>query len=83
MHNATLDAVEYLPAAHSRHELAPALAPVFVIDPAPQSLHDATFDAVEYLPAAHPVHAMAPANAPALVIDPAAHAVQYDLPDAD
>ena len=46
-------------------------------------MHVATFDAVEYLPAAHAVHAMAPANAPALVIDPAAHAVQYDLPDAD
>ena len=83
MHDVLFEAVEYLPAAHAVHVVAPVVLPVFVIEPAAHAMHVATFDAVEYLPAAHPVHAMAPANAPALVIDPAAHAVQYDLPDAD
>ena len=50
---ATFDAVEYLPTAHPVQILAPALVPVFVIEPAAQSLHDATFDAVEYFPTAH------------------------------
>ena len=83
MHKVTFDAVEYLPAAHSRHELAPALAPAFVIEPAPQWMHDATFDAVEYLPATHAVHAFAPADEPVSVIEPAAHSEQYDLPPSD
>ena len=56
MHDTAAEVAEYLPAAHSRHELAPPLVPAFVIDPAAQSEHDATFDAVEYLPAAHAVH---------------------------
>ncbi len=83
MHDATFDVVEYLPAAHSRHELAPALVPVFVIEPALQSMHDAMVDVVEYLPAAHAVHVVAPAVAPVFVIDPAAQSEQYDLPLPD
>ena len=71
VHDATCDATEYLPAAHSRHELAPAAAPVFVIEPAPQLVHDATFDPVEYMPAAHAVHAFAPSDDPVSVIEPA------------
>ena len=34
LHDATFDAVEYLPAAHSVHDVAPVLAPVSVIAPA-------------------------------------------------
>ena len=83
MHDATVDAVEYLPAAHGVHELAPAAAPVFVIKPALHSMHDATFDAVEYLPAPHAVHFVALAAVPVSVIDPAAHSEQYDLPPSD
>ena len=33
MHAATFDAVEYLPMAHLVQMLAPALVPVFVIEP--------------------------------------------------
>ena len=71
MHAETLDAVEYLPAAHSTHVVAPASAPVFVTDPAAHSMHELTSDAVEYLPASHAVHELAPAADPASVIDPA------------
>ena len=60
MHDAAAEVAEYLPAAHSRHELAPVPVPTFVIDPAAQSEHDATFDAGEYLPAAHAVQRTAP-----------------------
>ena len=83
MHDIAADIAEYLPAPHSVHELAPALVPVFVIEPAPQSVHAATFDAVEYLPAAHAAHAVAPAAEPVSVIEPAAHSEQYDLPGSD
>ena len=38
VHEATFDAVEYVPTAHAVHELAPAAVPVFVIDPAAQSV---------------------------------------------
>ena len=80
MHDVAADITEYLPAPHSVHELAPALVPVLVIEPAPQSLHAATFDAVEYLPAAHAAHAVAPAAEPVSVIEPAWHGAQNDLP---
>ena len=83
MHDGTFDAVEYLPALHEVHELAPALMPVFVIEPAPQSMHDATLDVVEYLPAMHAVHVVAAAAAPVSVIEPATHSEQYDLPRSD
>ena len=61
---------ENLPALHAVQELPPVLAPVFVIDPAPQSIHAATLEIVEYLPAAHAVHVFAPAAAAISVIDP-------------
>ena len=60
VHDATAEIVEYLPALHSAHVVAPALVPVFVIEPALQSVHEASVDAVEYLPAAQAVHAVAP-----------------------
>ena len=82
-HDAKVDAVEYLPAAHGVHELAPASVPVFVIEPAPHSMHDVAFDAVEYLPASHAMHFVAPADVPLSVIDPVSHDVQNDLPLLD
>ena len=79
---AAAEVVEYLPAAHSTHAVAPAAEPVFVIEPAPHPMHDASVDAVEYLPAPHAVHAVAPTADAVSVIDPAAHSEQYDLPSA-
>ena len=63
-------------AGQARQTVAPALLPVFVIEPASQSVHEATFDAVEYLPASHAVHVVAPALVPVSVIEPAAHVMQ-------
>ena len=40
VHDATLDTVEYLPAAHSLHVLGPTSVPEFVIDPTPHRVHD-------------------------------------------
>ena len=80
VHEATFDSVEYLPAAHWLHVVAPAAEPVFVIDPAPQPMHDATFDAVEYLPATHGVQFVAPVATPVSVLEPAAQSEQYDWP---
>ena len=82
MHDAAVDVVEYLPAAHPAQVVAPALAPVFVIDPALQSVHGAV-DAVENLPAPHAVHMVAPAKEPVFVTDPAAQSEQNDLPPSD
>ena len=76
IHAATFDAVEYLPTAHTVHVMAPALVPVFVIEPASQSEHDATFEAFEYLPAEHAVHVVAPALVPVPVLEPATHTLQ-------
>jgi hypothetical protein len=45
VHDATFDAVEYLPATHTVHVVAPALVPVSVIEPAAHTLQAATFDA--------------------------------------
>ena len=73
MHAGTFDLVEYVPSAHAVHALAPALVPVFVIEPAEPTVHDATFDAVEYRPGAHSVHVVAPALTPVFVIEPAGH----------
>ena len=73
MHDATSDAVEYLPAAHSVHVLAPVLLPSFVTEPAAQSVHEATFELVEYLPATHGVQVFAPALVPVSAMEPAAH----------
>ena len=76
MHDATAEVVEYFPALHSAHELAPTLAPVFVIDPAAHAAQDESVDEAEYLPAPHAVHAVAPAAAPVSVIEPATHSEQ-------
>ena len=76
MHDVLFEAVEYLPAAHAVHVVAPAPGPLFVIDPASQPMHTAMFDAFEYLPASHAVQFRAPAAVPVSVIDPAAHILQ-------
>ena len=47
VHDASVDAVEYLPTAHAVHVVAPAFLPVLVTEPAAQILHAPTFDAVE------------------------------------
>ena len=83
VHDAAAEVVEYLPAPHSLHVVAPTPVPVFVIEPAAQSVHDATFEAVEYLPATHGVQFVAPADTAVSVIEPAAHSEQYDLPPSD
>ena len=83
VHVATFDSAEYFPTAHAVHVVAPALAPLFVTEPAPQSMQDATFDASEYLPAPHAVHFVALGAVPVSVIDPAAHSEQYDLPPSN
>ena len=60
-HTGTFDAVEYLPAPHLVHKLAPAVAPVFVIDPAAhstQSLAPSEPLVSTYFPASQSVHAV-------------------------
>ena len=79
-HADTSDAVEYVPARHFVHMVAPSAGPVFVTEPAAHSVHDATSDAVEYLPALHDVQLAAPASAPVSVIEPAWQPSQYDWP---
>ena len=76
MHEATFDAVEYLPTAHAVHVVPPVLVPASVIEPAAQSVHVESVDFFEYLPAAHSSHVVAPALMPVLVIEPARHALQ-------
>ena len=76
MQAATFDAVEYLPTAHPVQILAPVLVPVFVSEPAPQSVHAKSVGFAEYVPSVHAVHALAPALVPVLVIEPAKHALQ-------
>ena len=71
MHAATFDAVEYLPAAHAVHIVAPAAGPVFVIEPALHVAHDESVDTVEYLLGPHSVHVVAPVPLPLFVIEPA------------
>ena len=46
VHADAVDAVEYWPAAHSVHVVAPVLVPVLVIEPAGQSEQSAEFDTV-------------------------------------
>ena len=76
----TFDAVEYMPAAHCVHVVAPALLPVSVSEPAGQSMHDATSDLVEYFPALQAVHTVAPDAKPVSVIEPAKHASHLRWP---
>ena len=61
-----------MPAAHAVHATAPVPVPVFVMEPAAQSIHDAAFEAVEYFAASHAVHVVAPVAVPVFVIEPAA-----------
>ena len=77
MHNESIDAVEYLPAAQDVHAVAPAATPVSVMDPALHTLHESLAEVVEYLPGAHAVHTVAAALVPLSVIDPALHEEQY------
>ena len=53
---AELDAIAYIPAAHSVHALAPARAPVSVIEPAPHAMQLVASAAGWYSPAAHSRH---------------------------
>ena len=76
--DATFEAEEYLPAGQTVHVVAPALAPVFVMDPAAQLMQAATFEAVEYFPAVHAVQVVAPVSVPVSVMDPAAQVEQSD-----
>ena len=78
------DTVEYLPALHSMQELAPAADPVFVIEPAWQSVHEVSLGSVEYVPGRHLSHVVAPGSSSVLsVMEPAAQSGQYDFPFAD
>ena len=72
-HDATLEENEYEPAAQGVHVVAPALFPVFVMDPALQVEHDATLEDNEYDPGTQGVHVVAPGLVPVFVMEPAAH----------
>ena len=51
----TFDANEYLPFAHGVHVVAPAEVPVFVLEPAGQSMHAEFLSAFEYFAAGQSV----------------------------
>ena len=75
MQDWTFDAVEYLPAAHWAHELAPVVDPVFVIEPAAHLLQSAALlkpVVPLYVPASQSVH---DAMFDAVEYLPAAHSV--------
>jgi hypothetical protein len=57
--------------------VAPALVPVFVLEPAPQVEQEATFDDNEYKPGVHSVHVDAPPLVPVFVLEPAPQ-VEHD-----
>ena len=50
VHDATSEAVEYLPAPHSVHVLAPVPVPVFVIEPAAHVLQSKLPSVLDHLP---------------------------------
>ena len=56
--------------------VAPAKAPVLVIQPAEQVAHLGTVDRFEYLPGVHMVQLFAPSAAPVSVIEPAEQGLQ-------
>ena len=66
--------VEYCPAVHSVHILAPASVPLLVIQPARQLVHEGCFGVVANLPASHLVHDSAPLAFS--VIEPGRHSKQ-------
>ena len=77
---ATVDSVEYLPAAHLLHAFAPAVAPAFVTEPgghSPQSLASSEPVVPLYLPASQSMQA---ATFDAVEYLPAAHAVHDIAP---
>jgi hypothetical protein len=81
MHDvASVEAVEYCPAAQAVQVVAPVSLPLSVIEPAAQAqaVHSSKFDAVEYSPATHAMHELAAAAAPLSVREPAKHTSQYD-----
>ena len=57
IHDATVDAVEYLPAAHGVQLVAPAATPVSVIEPAAQVEQYDWPRVVWYLPGSHALQA--------------------------
>ena len=65
------DESENIPATQGVHVAAPALVPVFVMDPAPHVKHESMFDDAEYKPGVHRSHVDAPALVPVFVMDPA------------
>ena len=75
VHDSTFEVVEYLPATHLPQELAPALGPSLVMDPAAQ-LAQAVVEAAEYQPAEHAMQVVALALVSLLVTDPAAQLAQ-------
>ena len=77
MHAATADSVEYLPALHSLHELAPPSMPAFVTEPASHWSHDVLPAMAEYLPARQSLQA---AMLDCVEYLPAAHAVHIVAP---
>ena len=52
-HDGTFDAVEYLPAAHAVHVVAPVLLPLFVIEPASHMMQSLNPVVPTYIPATH------------------------------
>ena len=79
-HDETLEDNEYVPATQGVHVDAPALVPVFVMDPASQFVHEETFDDAEYKPGAQSEQVDAPALVPVFVMEPAAHSWQEASP---
>ena len=59
VHRASVGELENLPEAHAVHSLAPAEAPMFVIDPAVHRVHDGAANAANQ-PALQGVHELAP-----------------------
>ena len=77
MHAATSEAVEYLPTAQAVQVVAPVLEPVFMIEPAGQTLHADEPSVAAYLPAGHAIQA---ATFDAIEYLPTAHLVQVLAP---
>ena len=79
--HASVDIAEYCPAAQGVHDIAPVLIPVFVSEPASQTVH--VIPSVEYFPAAQRVHDIAPVLIPVSVSEPASQTVHAVSPSAE
>ena len=77
---ATFEDNEYKPAAQGVHVVAPAPAPVFVMEPALHEAHKVTFENNENEPGAQRVQLVAPVPAPVFVMEPASHVWQEASP---